>query len=77
MKVVHESLHTSLIDNGYDPNRPLPGVCIRFTSPATLDDNLQYNLSFSDRKFAALPTTSFKLLVCELALQIYRAGSWF
>lgn len=56
VKVVHESLHASLIDNGFDPNRPLPGVCIHFSSPSAVEDNVQYNLDFSARRGTQPPT---------------------
>lgn len=49
IRVVHESLVKSMDDNGYDPNRPLPGICIHYVSPEGIKANVAFNLEFSDR----------------------------
>jgi hypothetical protein len=46
--VIHENLFSSIVDNGYDAARPLPGIAVHYKSPAKVQANLTFNESFTD-----------------------------
>jgi hypothetical protein len=66
VKVIHETLHRSVDENGYDIARPQPGIAVHFRSPAKVDDNLEYNMKFTDRLCTISPKGGLAIRLINL-----------
>ena len=47
MQYVHQTLYKNIIEDSFDPERLLPGICVLFKDPVKVKENLDWNLSFS------------------------------
>ncbi len=46
--VIHENIARSITENGFDRDRPLPGICIWYKAAEKVQDNISWNLQFTD-----------------------------
>lgn len=50
VRVIHETIHKSIEENGWDRDRPLPGICIHYKTPGALKLHLAHNIAFTDHE---------------------------